>query len=114
MEEAVFRLKNGGYLYMQDSSEEDGYDYTIYDECGVDVDGGIIESDSFQTAIAWIQCDHNIEVTNNTVDVESFLELTTSVFMSALDARCGREQRLNGRTESISLQEGRGNRVYCP
>ena len=41
--EALFRTHDGGYLFIQDS-EESGcdFDYTLYDEDFVDIDGGVI------------------------------------------------------------------------
>ena len=38
---AVYELENGDFLYIQDCSEEEDFDYTICDSKGEEKDGGL-------------------------------------------------------------------------
>lgn len=73
--EKLFKLKNGKFLFIQESSEG-GWDYTIYNSDKSEFDGGIYDDEniSLETAIVEIcasfNFDHVDEMTEINYDIE--------------------------------------------
>lgn len=54
---AVYGLANGDFLYIQDSSDEEDFDYTICDSKGNEKDGGLWGMSGNSTLTHEIMCD---------------------------------------------------------
>lgn len=73
--EKLFKLKNGKFLFIQDSSLG-GWDYTIYNSDKTEFDGGVLDNEniSFEDALIEIcesfNFDHIDEMTEINYDVE--------------------------------------------